>query len=108
MKVIADGNGYYGLVPGLEKNCYEQDPLHWEAALEQAKDDLRLCHLSLLFGHRPAKMRLIIIIIINYASEPKLVVVWIPLSLRRRWLCFRFWCWSLPQIQPPRIQYFTG
>jgi hypothetical protein len=100
MKVIADGNGYYDLVPGLEKNCYEQDPLHWEAALEQAKDDLRLYHLSLLFGNRPAKMRLIIIIIIiiiiNYASEPKLVVVWIPLSLCRRWLCFcsasRFWC----------------
>jgi sugar (pentulose or hexulose) kinase len=41
MKVIADGNGYYDMVPGLEKNCYEQDPLHWEAALRQAMDDLR-------------------------------------------------------------------
>ncbi len=41
MRVLAHGDGAYGMVPGLGAECYEQRPGDWEAALAAAMADLR-------------------------------------------------------------------
>jgi len=41
MRILAHGHGDYEMVPGLERECYEQQPADWEAALATAMADLR-------------------------------------------------------------------
>lgn len=41
LKVLGVGEGSYDMVPGLDEECYEQQPNDWIAALESAMNDLR-------------------------------------------------------------------
>ena len=41
LKILAHGEGSYGMVPGLAADCYEQQPGDWEQALAKAIADLR-------------------------------------------------------------------
>jgi sugar (pentulose or hexulose) kinase len=41
LKILAHGEGSYGMVPGLAGDCYEQQPTDWEQALSAAMVDLR-------------------------------------------------------------------
>ena len=41
MRILAHGEGGYGMLPGLAPECYEQDPAHWERALTAAMMQLR-------------------------------------------------------------------
>ncbi len=41
MRILASGEGAYDMVPGLAKECYEQLPADWEAAIGTAMADLR-------------------------------------------------------------------
>ncbi|MFN9367345.1 MAG: FGGY family carbohydrate kinase [Planctomycetia bacterium] len=41
MRILAHGHGSYDMVPSLGRECYEQQPADWEAALVTAIRDLR-------------------------------------------------------------------
>ena len=41
-RILAQGEGSYSMLPGLEKECYEQLPSDWELALTTAMADLRV------------------------------------------------------------------
>ena len=41
LKILAQGEGAYHMVPGLPDDCYEQQPGDWEQALATAMTDLR-------------------------------------------------------------------
>ena len=41
LKILASGEGDYDMVPGLDADCYEQQPSDWEDALNNAMTDLR-------------------------------------------------------------------
>ena len=41
LRILAQGEGSYEMVPGLEPECFEQSPADWEAALGAAMADLR-------------------------------------------------------------------
>jgi sugar (pentulose or hexulose) kinase len=41
MRILAQGEGRYDMLPGLTVGCYEQDPAHWERALAAAMAQLR-------------------------------------------------------------------
>jgi xylulokinase len=41
LKILVSGEGSYEMVPGLDPECYEQQPSDWESALKNAMADLR-------------------------------------------------------------------
>ena len=41
LKILVSGEGGYEMVPGLDPECYEQQPSDWESALKSAMADLR-------------------------------------------------------------------
>jgi sugar (pentulose or hexulose) kinase len=41
LAILAQGEGSYGMVPGLAADCYEQAPADWEQALVTAMSELR-------------------------------------------------------------------
>ena len=41
LKILVSGEGSYEMVPGLDPECYEQQPSDWESALKNAMSDLR-------------------------------------------------------------------
>ena len=41
LKILVTGEGSYEMVPGLDPECYEQQPSDWESALKNAMADLR-------------------------------------------------------------------
>ncbi|MBT7729956.1 MAG: hypothetical protein HN703_13825, partial [Planctomycetaceae bacterium] len=41
LKILVSGEGGYEMIPGLDPECYEQQPSDWESALKNAMADLR-------------------------------------------------------------------